>query len=99
MHVKFTDEDGEVTENDLELKIEAAPVVLIPDELDANSLLYSGYSNAKKIFGVNDNIGIWRELLKIGFEKERIALLDYNVRTGVKDNVDSLFTVLENMFT
>ena len=98
VHVKFTDEDGEVTENDLELKIEAAPVVLIPDELDANSLLYSGYSNAKKIFGVNDNIGIWRELLKIGFEKERIALLDYNSSTGVKDNVNSLFTVLENTF-
>ena len=88
IHVKFTDEDGKVTEDDLELKIEAAPVVLIPGMLSMSmisALLNPG--DANHTFGRNSNTGIWRELLNVGFKKEHITLFDYNGTNGVKSNV------------
>ncbi|MBR0185110.1 MAG: putative Ig domain-containing protein, partial [Synergistaceae bacterium] len=66
VHVKFTDEDGEVTEDDLELKIEVAPVILIPGMFD----------NAYKTFGIGSNshanTGIYRELKSFGFDETHI---------------------------
>ncbi len=106
IHVKFTDEDGKVTEDDLELKLEAAPVILIPGML--NMVGASFFLNPREIehnfgdayytFGVNNNSGIWRELLKSGFKKEHIALFNHNITMGVKNNVNALFDCLKNMF-
>ena len=57
VHVKFTDEDGKVTEDDLELKIEAAPVMLI----------HGLWGSAEKTFGKESGPGIWHQLKKNGF--------------------------------
>ena len=57
IHVKFTDEDGEITEDDLELKIEAAPVMLI----------HGLWGSAEKTFGGESGPGIWHQLKESSF--------------------------------
>lgn len=98
VHVKFTDEDGETFEEDLELKIEAAPVILIPGEMDSHGWFLTSWGDAGRTFGHNNNSGIWRELLDIGFNKEHIAVFDYNSTTSTKDNAKGLYDCLKNMF-
>ena len=68
VHVKFTDEDGKVFEDDLELKIEAAPVLLIPGMFDS----------AAKTFGKYLDSGVWRALILSGFNEEHIYRWDYD---------------------
>lgn len=92
VHVKFTDEDGEVTEDDLELKIEAAPVVLIPGMFD----------NAEKTFGFYKNTGVYRGLLDNNFDKSCIYLWDYDASQGpnelLADDNNELFSELTKIF-
>ena len=66
VHVKFIDEDGNVTDDDLELKIVAAPVLLIPGIFD----------NAYSTFGISNNTGVWRALLNAGFDETHIDVWD-----------------------
>ncbi len=80
VHVKFTDEDGEITEDDLELKLEAAPVVLMPG-------MFDDADNAYKTFGigasVNSDTGIYRELKLFGFDETHIHVWnDYDRSKG-----------------
>ena len=92
VNVNFTDEDG-VAEDTLELKIRAAPVLLIPGMFD----------NAEKLFGVNNNSGIFSILLANNFDKEHIDVWDYqalqspNALLGKDRN--PLYLKLRNMFS
>lgn len=108
VHVKFTDEDGEITEDDLELRIEAAPVILIPGMFNPGgftnvfavaSVLASAVNpgDSQHTFGF-----IQQELLSRGFKKEHIAFWDHGGRKGIKNLIghdyNHLFTILANMF-
>lgn len=108
IHVKFTDYDGEITEDDLELKIEATPVMLIPgmfnpggftDVFAVASVLASAVNpgDSQHTFGL-----IQQELLSRGFKKEHIAFWNHGGRKGIKNPVghdnNHLFTILANMF-
>lgn len=91
--MKFTDEDGETTEENLELKIEAAPVILIPGIFD----------NAAHTFGSTKNSGVWRGLLNAGFSKEYIDVWEYDrskssEELAGRDYDNGLFGVLTAMF-
>ena len=91
--MKFTDEDGETTEENLELKIEGAPVILIPGIFD----------NAAHTFGSTKNSGVWRGLLKAGFSKEYIDVWEYDrskssEELAGRDYDNGLFGVLTAMF-
>ena len=73
IHVKFTDEDGEITEDDLELKLEAAPVVLIHGLRDEGA----------NCFGVGKDSGIWHVLRQNKFRDVRIW--NYDGSRGPED--------------
>ena len=92
VHVKLTDEDGEITEDDLELKIEAAPVMLI----------HGLNAKGKDTFGIGENSGIWHCLTKAGFD---VYHWDYDGTKGPEDilaglgDENGLYTALKNVFT
>ena len=71
VHVKFTDEDGEITEDDLELKIEAAPVVLIHG--------FGAKAKASNTFIDDKGHGIMPVLKKAGFN---VYTWDYDGTQG-----------------
>ncbi|MBQ4431945.1 MAG: hypothetical protein II877_10615, partial [Synergistaceae bacterium] len=89
VHVKFTDEDGEVTEDDLELKIEAAPVMLI----------HGLWGSAEKTFGKESGPGIWHQLKENGFT---VGVCDYDGSKGPSEilngNYNRLYLRLWDMF-
>ena len=92
VHVKFTDKDGEITEDDLELRIEAAPVVLIHGLRDEGA----------NCFGVTKNTGIWHSLTAAGFRDIRIWNYDGSrgpteILSGV-GAANGLFTTLCEVF-
>ena len=92
VHVKFTDEDGKVTEDDLELKLEAAPVILIHG-LNAHGM---------DTFGIGENSGILHSLTSAGFRD--IRCWDYDGRKGPTKILSStgsdngLYTALTEVF-
>ncbi|MBQ9390443.1 MAG: putative Ig domain-containing protein, partial [Synergistaceae bacterium] len=92
VHVKFTDEDGEVTEDDLELKIEAAPVILIPGMFD----------DSEVTFGIHKNSGVWLGLIMNNFDREHIDTWDYETFKGPQETLgfddNDLFKKLTAMF-
>ncbi|MBQ3456105.1 MAG: hypothetical protein IJG36_06685, partial [Synergistaceae bacterium] len=89
VHVKFTDEDGKVTEDDLELKIEAAPVMLI----------HGLWGSAEKTFGSESGPGIWHQLKKNGFT---VGVCNYDGSKGPSEilngNYNRLYLRLWDMF-
>ena len=109
VRVKFTPDDGsESEEHDLELTIEAAPVIMLPGMFNPG-----GFTNvfaAASILASAVNPGdsqhtfarIQQELLDRGFKKEHIAFWDHNGRQGIKNLVgrdyNHLFTILATMF-
>ena len=92
VHVKFTDEDGQVSEDDIDLRIEAAPVILIHGLGDEGSAC----------FGVGKGSGIWHSLRESGFRDIRIWNYDgtkgpNEVLAGTGSD-NGLYTALNEVF-
>lgn len=89
VHVKFTDKDGEITEDDLELELHAAPVLLIPGM----------FNDAVKTFGGKSASGIWPQLRKSGFTVGRWNYYGaVSPSEALKGNYNSLYLRLWDMF-
>lgn len=106
--IDFTGEDGTTATNTIDLKIEAAPVLLIPGMFNPG-----GFTNVFAVASVLAsavNLGdsqhtfglIQQELLSRGFKKEHITFWNHSGRKGIKNLIghdyNSLFTILANMF-
>ncbi len=95
VHVKFTadeteeetPEDEKVAENDIELEIHAAPVVLLHG--------FSGGANAESTFGINENIGVYRKLKDAKFN---VSWWNYDGTKGpsvlLRNDYNGLFSTL-----
>lgn len=91
VHVEFEADDGTKTEKDLELVIEAAPVVLIPGLLN----------DSAKTFGVYGKTGVIQSLKNSKFKEEHIAFCDYMNLRGVAQldkDYNRVFEALKNIF-
>ncbi len=112
VHVNFYADDGTKEERDIELKIEAAPVFLIPGMINPGGFTnISGFAsffasivnpgNASHTFGLNQKIGvgIYQELLNRDFKKEHIALWDHNGRQGIQKLLENDFNDFFNALT
>ena len=90
VHVKFYPDDGEPEEKDLELDIEAAPVLLVPG---------FGLFSAKNVFGDIGSNGVWGKLRNSGFN---VDAWDHGGLRGPSEifsrNYSGMFTSLIKMF-
>jgi len=108
---KFTGDDGTTEEKDISLRIEHAPVILIPGMINpsvmnmfgtaslVNSLWNSG--DAKSTFAYG-KYSILKELWDRGFKNNHIVLWDHNGRKGIRNLVgydyNPLYETLSDMF-
>ncbi|MBR0150869.1 MAG: putative Ig domain-containing protein, partial [Synergistaceae bacterium] len=95
VHVKFTaDETDEeipdeekIIEEDIELELHAAPVVLLHG--------FSGGANAESTFGINENIGVYRKLKDAKFN---VSWWNYDGTKGpsvlLRNDYNGLFSTL-----
>ena len=87
--MKFTADDGTISEDDITLTIEAAPILLIPGM----------FNNSAKTFGIYKDAGIWHQLTANNFT---VKTWNYDGEIGpnevLKRDFNSLYRTLRDIF-